>query len=73
MFTSENDHLLLAFLIPVPRKKMAKLGIVLGDYNNNREHVDAGQIMRDVAEVNLFFSFTIHINALRFTVITSNI
>ena len=52
---------------------MAKLGVVLGDYNNNREDVDAGQIMRDVAEVNLFFSFTININALRFTVITSNI
>ena len=41
---------------------MAKLGVVLGDYNNNREDVDAGQIMRDVAEVNLFWSFKIHIH-----------
>ena len=30
---------------------MAKLGVVLGDYSNKQEDVDAGQIMRDVAEV----------------------
>ena len=30
---------------------MAKLGIVLGDYNNGQEDIDPGQIMRDVAEV----------------------
>ena len=30
---------------------MAKLGIVLGDYNNGQEDIDPGQIMRNVAEV----------------------
>ena len=36
------------------RKKIAKLVVVLGDYDNRQEKVDPGQIIRTVSEVMLF-------------------
>jgi len=46
-----NHHWVATAAHCVYKKNMAKLGIVLGDYNNGQEDIDPGQIMRNVAEV----------------------
>jgi len=48
-----NHHWVATAAHCVYKKKMAKLGVVLGDYSNKQEDVDAGQIMRDVAEIRI--------------------